>query len=481
MNYRFSLALLCLFGSSLFAATHPFSLNPENPHYFLFRGKPTVLITSGEHYGAVLNLDFDYVKYLDALKREGLNATRTWSGAYCEPTEAFSIASNTLAPLKDRFIAPWRRSTEPGYANGGNKFDLSQWDPAYFKRLKDFVSQAGKRGIIVELNLFCPFYEEGMWRLSPMNAANNVNQVGSLPRSSVYTLDKSGPLLAVQEAMVRKLVTELKGCDNVYYEICNEPYFGGVTIEWQRHIADIIAETELGLGVRHLISQNIANDKAEVRNPHPQVSIFNFHYATPPETVGMNYALNKVIGDNETGFRGTNDTPYRMEGWDFIVAGGGLFNNLDYSFTTRHEDGSYVFPASQPGGGTTALRHQLGFLSRTMHRLDFVHMRPDNTVAKAKLPDGATLRVLSKPGRDYLVYLRMGTGVAKDSVDRKTHCEKGELSVGVELPAGKFSAEWLDTKAGRTLEAIEFVHSGGAHPFPVPGFQDDIALLVRAR
>lgn len=27
----------------------PISLHPDNPHYFLFRGKPTVLITSGEH------------------------------------------------------------------------------------------------------------------------------------------------------------------------------------------------------------------------------------------------------------------------------------------------------------------------------------------------------------------------------------------------------------------------------------------------
>ena len=33
-------------------------LHPENPHYFLFRGKPTVLVASGEHYGAVLNQDW---------------------------------------------------------------------------------------------------------------------------------------------------------------------------------------------------------------------------------------------------------------------------------------------------------------------------------------------------------------------------------------------------------------------------------------
>ena len=44
--------------------------------------KPTILITSGEHYGAVLNLDFDYARYLDELHAHGLNLTRTFAGTY---------------------------------------------------------------------------------------------------------------------------------------------------------------------------------------------------------------------------------------------------------------------------------------------------------------------------------------------------------------------------------------------------------------
>jgi len=38
------------------AAGKPLTLHPTNPHYFFFRGKPTVAITSGEHYGAVLRV-----------------------------------------------------------------------------------------------------------------------------------------------------------------------------------------------------------------------------------------------------------------------------------------------------------------------------------------------------------------------------------------------------------------------------------------
>src|SRR2546423_7055192 len=168
-----------LFAALLPAAPpEPIALHPKNPHYFLFRGKPTVLITSGEHYGAVLNLDFNYFEYLTTLKAGGLNLTRTFPGAYVEPRGAFNIARNTLAPAAGRFICPWARSDIPGYPNGGNKFDLSKWDPDYFKRLKDFMTQASRRGIVVELNLFTPFYEENIWALSPQKASNNINGVG---------------------------------------------------------------------------------------------------------------------------------------------------------------------------------------------------------------------------------------------------------------------------------------------------------------
>ena len=80
------------------AADKPLALHPDNPHYFLFRGKPAVLITSGEHYGAVLNRDFDYVPYLKELQARKFNLTRTFSGVYREIPGSFGIVDNTLAP-----------------------------------------------------------------------------------------------------------------------------------------------------------------------------------------------------------------------------------------------------------------------------------------------------------------------------------------------------------------------------------------------
>jgi len=466
-----SIAFVCL-TTVLTRAAAPLSLHPENPHYFQYHGKALVLITSGEHYGAVLNLDFNYSKYLETLAGDGLNLTRTWAGAYCEPSSAFNIASNTLAPLPGKFIAPWARSGQPGYANGGNKFDLTKWNSAYFERLRDFMSQAGKKGIIVELNLFCPFYEESMWKLSPMNVINNINSLGDIGLTNVYTLDKSGPLLGIQENVVRKLVSELNQFDNFYYEICNEPYFGGVTLEWQHHIADVIREAERGKK-QHLISRNVANDRAKVEHPHPAISIFNFHYATPPQTVAMNYGLNKVIGDNETGFRGTNDSAYRMEGWDFIVAGGGLFNNLDYSFVAGREDGTFIYPASQPGGGSSQLRRQYHFLAQTIHSLDFIHMQPRNELVAADLPEGVSVRTLANPGKAYLIYVR--SGLEKQG---KSSFADAEIKLRIQLPAGKYSAEWLDPKNIRRVSQNKLSATGPIE-ISAPAFVEDLALMIK--
>ncbi len=443
-------------------AAEPIRQHPDNPHVFLWRGRATVLVTSAEHYGAVLNRAFDTRRYLKALEGFGFNQTRTFSGVYCEPQGAFHIRHNTLAPAEGDLICPWARSDRAGYANGGSKFDLARWDPAYFKRLKAFLAEAGRRGVVVEYVLFCPFYKDAMWALSPMNAANNVNGVGRIKRTSAMTL-RNGGLLEVQLAFVRKVVTELNGFDNLYYEICNEPYFGGVTDAWQRRIAETIAETEKALPHRHLIARNIANGAKRVVKAPPHVSILNFHYATPPKAVAMNYRLGLVLGDDETGFKGSGDAPYRMEGWDFLLAGGGVFSNLDYAFTVGHEDGSGRNKA--PGGGSAALHRQIGILAKFMASLDVAAMRPDAGVLAGDLPEGVTARALAAEGRQVAVYIR-GDG-----------CKELRLRLG----EGTWLAEWVDTKTGRIGGPIRLEPRDGQAALAVPAYRSDVALRVTRR
>jgi hypothetical protein len=446
--HALALALLML-------AAEPLSLHPENPHYLQFRGKPTILVTSGEHYGAVLNRDFDFEPYLNILAADSLNLTRTFSGTYREVPGSFNIPNNTLAPKPGRYAAPWVKK--------GDKYDLDAIDPEYVNRLKTFLRAASERGIVVEYVLFCTFYDDGLWDIDPMNAKNNLNGVGAISREEVLTL-KHPDLLAKQKDFVRKIVKELNEFDNVYFEICNEPYFAGVALDWQHAIAETIAETEKSLPNKHLIAQNIANDKAKVDHPDPLVSIFNFHYATPPETVAMNYGLNRPIADDETGFRGTEDDFYRNEAWEFLLAGGSIFSNLDYSFTPDQEDGSAKVEAPTPGGGGATFRKQMGVLKRFVEGFDFIHMKPsDDVITSRKLAGDARVHVLGQEGKAYAIYVSKGP--------------RAELSL--KLPNGAYRAEWIDPISGKSLGTQEF--QAGDITLSAPEFGEGIALSIRAK
>jgi hypothetical protein len=461
----------------------PIRLHPRNPHYFLYRQKPVVLITSAEHYGGVLNLDFDFITYLDTLARDGLNYTRLFSGSYFEPQGAFNIQKNTLAPTQERLLTPWERSQTVDGKPG--KFDLSRWNEAYFRRLRDFIQEAGKRGIVVEMTLFSAIYGDAQWNINPLNPLNNINQTDTVKRQQVHTM-ANGNLLSHQERLVRKIVRELNRFDNLFYEIQNEPwadnhvlagpinsylpnweqewrnrieYPAENSLAWQKIIASYIRSEEAGLSNRHLIAQNYTNFRYPLKEVDPAVSIINFHYAYP-EAVSMNYGWDRVIGLDETGFAGSVDRTYRRIAWNFMLAGGGLFNNLDYSFTVEKPDGTDANRA--PGGGSVALRQQLGILKRFIEGFDFIRMRPDPEVIA--LAPGVFRQALSQPGQAYAIYLN------------------GQLTGALQLhiPAGSYQVTWVDVTNGKHLNRENRRHKGGRMVLEAPDFQQDIAVKVLA-
>jgi hypothetical protein len=469
------------------AKPQPIRLHPANPHYFLFRGKAVALISSGEHYGAVLNRDFDYHRYLATLEADGLNYTRLFGGSYVEvPAKSFGILHNDLAPEPGRFLAPWSRSDAPGYTGGGNKFDLEKWDAEFFARYRDFLAEAAKRGIVVEVTLFSAHYAEAQWQMSVLNSTNNINSTDVIDWKKLNTLE-NGNILAYQENYARKLVREANAFDNVIFEIQNEPWSDRTVLTdvinpylrppardaypnsvdlpdelamaWQARVAEWISQEESSLPNRHLIAQNYSNFRLPVRKLLPHVDVVNFHYAYS-EVVSLNYGLGKAISYDETGFLDREDDAYRRQAWNFMLSGGSTFGALDYSFTTGHEDGSFAEP-NGPGGGSPALRHQLQILSQFLRSFSLVDLRPDaRTVNHAA---GATARVLSNPGKQYAIYLD----------------GNGATELTLELPRGQYSCEWVNVKTG-TIEQLEgFTHEGGKKMLTSPAFQSGIALRLK--
>lgn len=454
------------------AAPEPLRLHPENSHYLLWQGKPTVLITAGEHYGAVLNLDFKYTTYLDELARHRFNLTRIFSGTYREVSGSFHIIGNTLAPAAGRFVCPWARSQTPGATDGGNQFDLTQWDDKYFARLKDFICQADRRGVLVELVFFCTMYDDKVWEASPMHVGNNVNGVGGVSKYEVFSA-KDRLLVEAQQTVVRKLVTELNAFDNLYYEVCNEPYErGGLTKKWNDRIIATIVEAEARLPNKHLIAQGFPPSPAGVADLNPHISILNFH-AAKPAAVQFNYHYNRVIAFDETGGSDRSDRKYRTEGWEWLLAGGGVSDHLDFSFTTDRPEGTAVpLPPGTPGGGGPELRRQLRILKDFIESFDFIRMAPhDDIVIGSRIrPPTVGLRSAAKPtvralveaGKAYAVYINGGT----------------QAELDLELPTGSYRATWISPRTGGMERSETFTHPGGTRTFVSPTYSEDMALRI---
>ena len=466
----------------------PIRLHPKNPHYFLYRGKAVTLVTSGAHYGAVINGDFDYHKYLAALDAAGMNYTRVFGGSYVEePGKSFGILRNNLAPAPGKFVAPWARSAEPGYAGGGNRLDLTKWNPEYFSRLHDFLEDAARRGIIVEIGLFSSQYGEMQWNLSPFKRENNVNATDPIDWKKLNTLE-NGNILLHQERYTRKLVREANPYPNVIFEIANEPWsdrpvladvvnpylFTGrdqypnsvdlpddATMAWQERVAQWITSEEALLPNQHLIAQDCCNFRYALRQLIPGVSVVNFHYAYPEAAI-LNYGLGKALSYDETGFLGQSDDVYARQAWNFMLAGGSVFDSLDYSFTVGHEDGSDIEP-NGPGGGSPELRRRLRILSEFLNGLPLLEMAPAfDTVKHAS---GVMTHTLSSPNGDHAMY-----------VDGN-----GPTGITVNLPAGEYDLTWVDVLTGSPRDATAFVHKGGEKTLQTPAFNNGIALRLRRK
>ena len=169
-----------------------------------------------------------------------------------------------------------------------------------------------------------------------------------------------------------------------------------------------------------------------------------------------------MIGDNETGFAGNKDSTYRREGWQYLLAGGALYNNLDYSFTVGHEKGDFQYPSTQPGGGSVVLRKQLGYLHDFLSGFDYVNMKPDSSLVIADGQAIQTVYALAEQGKQYACYFAAGT--------------KGKVALSI--PRGRYTFFWLDPITGKRTPEEKRDHTGGKLVLTIPAFKEDAALSI---
>lgn len=462
----------------------PICRHPQNPHYFLYRGEPTILITSAEHYGAVINLDFDYAAYLDVLASFELNYTRIYAGAYLEP-EHYFIQDNTLGPRIGRHCLPWGRSSTPGYPLGGNLFDLDHWNRAYFDRLKDFVFEAGRRGIVVEVCMFNAMYPD-TWSKMPLYYENNLQGIGRCECKDFQTL-KDQALLAYQKAYVCKISEELNSFDNVILEICDEPGIHGTPPEeytpWLISLLEAIDTTEKSLPNQHLIAQQVCGaigGAGDISND-PRLSLIVSQYIGSTsggqfggmQLLDASYKLDKPIELNETAYypiwyEGDRLAASRVEAWEFIVGGGAGFNHLNGLFSNINH--------SAKDTGNEPVLEALQNLKCFMAEFNFTQMgKYPQFIQEYPRNETTFVRGICEPGQQYALYLHHSknlnvkyVAVPGDYIDELV----------LDIPAGTYRATWIDPAAGEPVGSIDFSHPGGSLRISTPRYTVDIALRI---
>ena len=275
---------------------NPICIHPENERVFLFRGKPALLLCATEHYGSVMNRPFDYRAYIEEAKDKLQNYTRLFllfreQQIHCNPY-------STCKPESPDYISPFMR-VGPGKAKDGEPvYDVSAWNPEFFGRLTEFIGLASDAGIVVEVVLFSNTYCDTVWDLNPLNSPNNVNGLEHSHWADYNTLTHP-KLNAVQERLVRKVVTELNGFDNIVFEPCNEP--GGqfapetATVsqvnEWLEWVVSLIRETEASLPNKHLIF----GQEAFAYDPMTMTTTLSYEKKFPVDVVNVHPLPNTVL------------------------------------------------------------------------------------------------------------------------------------------------------------------------------------------
>ena len=449
------------------SATGTLRVHPHNPRYFTDDSGRAIYLTGSHTWGNLQdqlspdsNVKFDYPAYLDWMVDHQFNFMRGWAweqAAWDNHTKEKLLVS----PL------PYQRTGSGTALDGGPRFDLTQFNQAYFDRLRSRVIEAGKRGIYVSIMLFQGFsvddrnseYSLNPWRGHPFNAQNNVNGIDGDPHETgggraVHTLAIPA-VTVIQEAYVRKVIDTVNDLDNVLYEIGNEHYADSV--EWQYHIINLIHTFEAQKSKRHPVGMTGSGPAPIIEN--------DALFKSPADWVSPSHEERQLYRDDPPAADGTKvilaDTDHlwglgATQGWVWKSFTRGLNPILMDPYEQLY--GLDAFPQwgaihRRDHPFWEPIRRNLAYTLGYADRMNLATMVPRNDLA-------STEYCLASPGAEYLVYLPDG----------------GKAFVDLSAASGTLAVEWFSPTTGETVP--DATTSGGANQHFAAPFGGDAVLYL---
>ena len=441
-------------------------LNPVNPRYFTDDSGKAVYLT-GSHTWTVMQdvwlpskppKQMDYAGFLQMMEDNGHNFLRFWQHLQLSGGERASQAE--YDPL------PYNRSGQGKAADGLPKLDLSDWNEAYFARLRQRVQQAGEKGIYVSIMFFegCAIKlslpEAPSWPYHPFNPANNVNGITDDPM--VADTGKALDLFSLncpqflhwQKQFVMKVVDAVNDLDNVLFEISNEVPNRKEAFAWLDHMCAFVKQYESGKPKQHpvgITAEGGDQDNAllfatcaDWISPG-NGKVFEYRY-NPPAADGRKVILNDT--DHLWGHGGDSMWVWKsftrgmnvlfMDPWEPHI-GNFDFWRIDENVTYNQR----YFHAWDP------LRRSLGYTRYFAQRMNLNACEPRNDLCTSSY-------CLADVGNTYLCYLPAG----------------GDEGLDLWNVEGVFALEWFNPATGLTTKGKDLKGNWRyvlSQPFSGPG------------
>jgi len=190
----------------------------------------------------------------------------------------------------------------------------------------------------------------------------------------------------------------------------------------------------------------------------------------------LEYGHNKPIELNETDwypvwYKGDGVADSRAEAWEFVVGGGGSFNQLNGRFMPEDPAGKTVDNAQI----LTALKNLREFI----YSFDFLKMSPDRTFVTGGIPTGVFCRGISEPGKQYALYHHHSEYKPGSQSSYVVAPGNYREHLMLNLPGGTYRADWVDPASGKVLGTETFNHQGGDRAFNTSEHAVDMALRIK--
>jgi hypothetical protein len=424
----------------------PLRIHRANPVYFTDNSGKAIYLSGHQIF---IDLQdpasrmLDWPGYLQLLTDKNMNYIRNWSES------AFTASPAGVSPL------PYKRVSGYGNANdGGDKFDLYQFEQSFFDRMRARAIDLGNRGVYISYMLFDVYgfkspQNPGVGLNQVFNANNNINGIEASDLSFFFS--PSPELMVLQKAYVSKVIDTVGDLDNVFFEIANE--LGAVS--WQYEIINHIKNYEASRPKQHLILYSPAGLLRDGTKYHD--SSLDEAYASGASVYSVasgwgDYINNPPMNntrvpliidmDHISGWRDQSMSTLAQIPWKAFMRGY-HFNLYDAPYEDLTMESSDWDKYRTSTGSTVTYAKRIA---------DLAGMLPSTKVS-------STGFALAKAGSDYLVYA------------------PGGGSFNVNLQNGNYSYEWFDPNTARLVNTGCVKAWGGSQSFSPP-FSGDAVLYL---